>query len=151
MATRAETIATRRAKVEQYLATGMGVHPWCTLNHIKPATFYDWLEYFRDNDPDVFGGYEIAHAGDGHRNWFQRVTMAMRESRALAPAADPAPPAFAIVDTADLRAAGPAAQPASAPAAAFSVTVRARGVEIDIPLAAGEAAIASLLRAVASL
>ena len=41
MATRAETIATRRAKVEQYLATGMGVHPWCTLNHIKPATFYD--------------------------------------------------------------------------------------------------------------
>ena len=36
-------------------------------------------------------------------------------------------------------------------AAACSVTVRARGVEIDIPLAAGEAAIASLLRAVASL
>ena len=56
-----------------------------------------------------------------------------------------------LTDTADLRAAGPAAQPASAPAAACSVTVRARGVEIDIPLAAGEAAIASLLRAVASL
>ena len=84
------------------------------------------------------------------------VRKALRASRAIQPASpvpevQKPPASFAIVDTADLRPAAPAPQPAPAPAAACSVTVRARGVEIDIPLAAGEAAIASLLRAVASL
>lgn len=150
-----EMQARRRAKVEQLLASDMSVRRWCELNHVKPGTMYDWLAYFRDNDPDVLGGYETAHAGDGKTCWFVHVRKALRASRAIqpascAPAAPKAPASFTIVDTADLRAPAPVPQPAAAPAAC-SVTVRARGVEIDIPLAAGEAAIASLLRAVVAL
>ena len=151
-----EMQATRRAKVEQLLASDLSVRRWCELNHVKPATMYDWLEYFRDKDPDVFGGYEIAHAGDGRRCWLMYVRKALRASRAIQPASpvpevQKAPASFAIVDTADLRPAAPAPQPAPAPAAACSVTVRARGVEVDIPLAAGEAAIASVIKAVMGL
>lgn len=147
-----EMQATRRAKVEQLLASDLSVRRWCELNHVKPATMYDWLEHFRDNDPDVFGGYEIAHSGDGRRCWLMHVRKALRASRAIQPASpvpevQKPPASFAIVDTADLR---PAA-PAPAPAAACSVTVRARNVEVDIPLAAGEAAIASVIKAVMGL
>lgn len=151
-----EMQARRRAKVEQLLASDLSVRRWCELNHVKPGTMYDWLAYFRDNDPDVLGGYETAHAGDGKTCWFVHVRKALRASRAIQPAApEPAaqkvPASFAIVDTAELRATTAAPQPAAAPAAACSVTVRVRGVEVDIPLAAGEAAIASLVRAVMTL
>lgn len=102
MATRAEASACKRDKVEQYLscAGSMTASTWCRLNHVKSSTFYEWLAHFGDTESEMFGGYEIAHADDGKRRWFEEVRKTMAASRALAPV--PRHASFAIVDTADL-------------------------------------------------
>lgn len=73
----------RRRQVEQLVASGMDVAQWCELNKVGKAALYDWLRVFRDSDPDVFGGHDIAHAGDGHRNWYEHVRKAIRASNAI--------------------------------------------------------------------
>ena len=146
---------SRRRQVEQLVASGMGVDQWCRLNKVSKAALYYWMSAFKESDPDIFGGYEIAHAGDGKRNWYEHVRRALKASTAieraeasgvLANAADP--PAFAVVDVASLAGAegGPAGAAATAP-----ITVRMRGIEVDVPAGCAGPDIAAVLRAVASL
>ena len=146
---------SRRRQVEQLVASGMGVDQWCRLNKVSKAALYYWMSAFRESDPDIFGGYEIAHAGDGKRNWYEHVRRAVQASTAieravtsgaLANAADP--PAFAVVDVASLAGAegGSAGATATAP-----ITVRMRGIEVDVPAGCACSDIAAVLSAVASL
>ena len=77
MTRKADVRAARRKQAEQLVASGIDVAQWCELNEVGKAALYGWLKVFRDSDPDVFGGYDIAHAGDGHRNWYEHVRKAM--------------------------------------------------------------------------
>ena len=97
MASRIGVRERRRRQVEQLLASGMEVREWCELNRVGRGALYAWLTEFRDTEPELFGGYEVAHAGDGHRNWFEHVRNAMAERSALA-LRGPAP-AFAVVES----------------------------------------------------
>lgn len=148
MPTRDEMTACKREKVEQYLScANMTASAWCKLNHVKTSTFYDWLAYFRDTEPEMFGGYEIAHAGDGKRRWFEEVRKAMAASRAIAPV--PRPASFAIVDTADLAPA-PKPEPQAA-GCAGAITLSVCGAVLTIPSGTSEGDISAVLRAVRSL
>ena len=152
MARRADVRNARRRQVEQLVASGMDVSSWCELNRVDKGALYDWMREFRESDPDVFGGYEIAHAGDGRRNWYECVRKALRASTAIERAGKPSSPAaaatvaFAVVDTAALD----PAQPAS-PAAAKPITVRMRGISVDVPPGSARSDVAAVLSAVASL
>ena len=145
----------RRRQVEQLVASGMGVGQWCRLNKVSKAALYYWMGVFKESDPDIFGGHAIAHAGDGKRNWYEHVREALKASTAieraeapvvLAGAADP--PAFAVVDVASLACSegGSAGAAATAP-----ITVRMRGVAVDVPAGCAGPDIAAVLSAVASL
>ena len=148
---RQETRSARRMQVEQLVASGMDVALWCELNKVSKPALYGWMRVFRDEEPELFGGAEIARSGDGHRNWYEHVRRAMHASRAIEPAAGadiapsprPPAPAFAVVDTASLAGA-PA--PAAAP-----ITVRIRGVEVDVPAGSARADLEAVLGAVAAL
>ena len=139
----------RRRQVEQLLASGMDVREWCELNKVGRGALYAWLVEFRDTEPELFGGYEIAHAGDGHRNWFERVRNAMAERTALA-VRGPAP-AFAVVESLDLEPPSPAGAigPAAAPGAPIVVSVN--GATVEVPAGSSEPDVACVLRAVMSL
>ena len=95
----------------------------------------------------MFGGYEIAHAGDGKRRWFEEVRKAMAASRAIASA--PRPASFAIVDTADLAPA-PEPEPRAA-SCAGAITLSLGGAVLTIPSGTPEGDISAVLRAVRSL
>ena len=152
MARRAEVRTIRHRQVEQLVASGMDVAQWCELNKVGKAALYDWLREFRESDPDVFGGYDIAHAGDGHRNWYEHVRKAIHASTAIEKAAETtlapmaAAPAFAVVDTESLAEPRRAASTSESP-----ITVRMRGIAVDVPPGSAERDIASVLAAVASL
>ena len=144
---------SRRRQVEQLVASGMRVDEWCRLNKVSKAALYYWMSAFRESDPDIFGGYEIAHAGDGKHNWYEHVRNAIRASTAiekagssdvLADAADP--PAFAVVDVASLAGGDSADAIATAP-----ITVHMRGVEVDVPAGSASPDIEAVLQAVAAL
>lgn len=151
MATRDEASACKRDKVEQYLscAGSMTASTWCRLNHVKSSTFYEWLAHFRDTEPEMFGGYEIAHAGDGKRRWFEEVRKAMAASRAIARPAPAKPASFAIVDAADLAPA-PEPEPRAA-GCAGAITLSVCGAVLTIPSGTCEGDISAVLRAVRSL
>ena len=145
----------RRRQVEQLVASGMGVDQWCKLNKVSKAALYYWMSALKESDPDIFGGYEIAHAGDGKRNWYEHVRRALKASTAIERAKTPGvlenaadPPAFAVVDVASLACAegGPAGAAATAP-----ITVRMRGIEVDVPSGCASSDIAAVLSAVALL
>lgn len=150
MARRADVRNARRRQVEQLAVSGMDVSSWCELNRVDKGALYDWMREFRESDPDVFGGYEIAHAGDGRRNWYECVRKALRTSTAIEKAVQPgvperaASPAFAVVDAASLGAMGKA--PANPP-----ITVLMRGVAVEVPAGSAGEDVATVLSAVASL
>jgi hypothetical protein len=123
----------------------MDVREWCELNRVGRGALYAWLAEFRDTEPELFGGYEIAHAGDGHRNWFEHVRNAMAERTALA-VRGPAP-AFAVVESLDLE----LPEPGSRPAAGAPIVVSANGATVEVPAGCAEADVACVLRAVMSL
>ena len=146
---------SRRRQVEQLVASGMGVDQWCRLNKVSKAALYYWMSAFKESDPDIFGGYDIAHAGDGKRNWYEHVRKALRTSTAIERAKTPGvlanaadPPAFAVVDVASLAGSGGGSAGAAATA---PITVRMRGIEVDVPPGCADADVAAVLRAVASL
>ena len=78
-----------RTAAERLLATDMGVDEWCALNHVSSSALYRRLAWFRDNEPEVLGGWEAAHAGDGERRWLEAVRAAARD--AALPSAPHAP------------------------------------------------------------
>lgn len=145
---------SRRRQVEQLVASGMGVDQWCSLNKVSKAALYYWMSAFRESDPDIFGGYEIAHAGDGKRNWYEHVRKAIHASTAIERPGTPGvlaaneaePPAFAVVDVSSLAGGGSAGTVATEP-----ITVRMRGIEVDVPAGCAGPDIVAVLSAVASL
>ena len=138
----------RRRQVEQLLVSGMDVREWCALNRVGRGALYAWLTEFRDTEPELFGGYEIAHAGDGHRNWFEHVRNAMAERSALA-LRGPAP-AFAVVESLDLDPPAPGRAPATA-ASGAPIVVSFNGVTVEVPAGSAEPDVACVIRAVMSL
>lgn len=141
----------RRQQVERLLASGMGVEEWSSLNHVRKSTVYGWLNEFRRTEPELFGGYEVAHAGDGTRCWFHVVRKEIAQRSALALPSDatrgsPAEsPAFAVVDATSLAGCQHARTPGPA------ITVRIAGVEVDVPAGADAGDVERVLRAVSSL
>ena len=147
---RQETRSTRRRQVERLVASGMDVAQWCELNKVSKPALYNWMRVFRDEEPELFGGEEVAHAGDGHRKWYEHVRKAMRASTAIEPAGASglaaAAPAFAVVDTASIS-----AGPGPSAGAAAPITVRFRGVEVDVPAGSARSDVDAVLGAVAAL
>ena len=84
-----------RTAAERLLATDMGVDERCALNHVSPSALYRRLAWFRDNEPEVLGGREAAHAGDGEGRWLEAVRAAARG--AALPSAPHAAPGFVEV------------------------------------------------------
>ena len=148
MASRIGVRERRRRQVEQLLASGMEVREWCELNRVGRGALYAWLTEFRDTEPELFGGYEVAHAGDGHRNWFEHVRNAMAERSALA-LRGPAP-AFAVVESLGLDPPAADGHP-SAAAAGAPIVVAVNGVTVEVPAGSAEPDVACVLRAVMSL
>lgn len=81
---------TRRMHVERFLASGMELEGWCMLNGIRKSSMYRWMRAFIEEEPEVFGGYDIAHAGDGSSRWLECILEARRRAFSIerAPAAD---------------------------------------------------------------
>ena len=122
-----------RERVRRLVASGSPVNEWCMRNGVRKSKMHQWLRLFRDEEPELLGGWEAAHAGDGRRNWYEAV----RRANAAARAAEP--PAFVEV-----------APAAPAPAAA-GLTVDLRTLAAHVGPGAGEDEIAALLRAAMSL
>ena len=149
MAKKADVRGLRLRQVEQLVASGMDVSSWCKLNKVDKAALYDWMREFRDTDPEVFGGYDLAHAGDGKRNWFECVRKAIAASTAIEKADSPVPattaPAFAVVDAESLSPGDAARTPAG------PITVKMRCAEVLVPPGSASSDIAAVLSAVALL
>lgn len=45
----------RREQVERYLATGMTVKEWCSINGVSASTMYYWMARLRKEEPGLFG------------------------------------------------------------------------------------------------
>lgn len=84
-----------RTAAERLLAADMGVDERCALNHVSSSALYRRLAWFRDNEPEVLGGWEAAHAGDGEGRWLEAVRAAARG--AALPSALHAAPGFVEV------------------------------------------------------
>ena len=117
-----------RTAAERLLATDMGVDEWCALNHVSSSALYRRLAWFRDNEPEVLGGWEAAHAGDGERRWLEAVRAAARG--AVLPSA-PHAPGFVEVGL-------PAPAPGPLPGdrrhgGAAPITVEVRGMVVSVP------------------
>ena len=121
-----------RSRARSLVASGMTVNAWCEENRVRKSTFHQGLRRFRDEEPEIFGGFEAAHAGDGRRNWYEAVR------RAGADAAGPAPEFVEV-----------AVCPAPAPAGA-AVAVGLRTMTALVGPGVDEGALRALLRAAAS-
>lgn len=85
-----DSVEMWRVRARALVESGMAVNAWCEENGVKRSALFRWLERFRDKEPEVFGGFEAAHAGDGRRNWYEAVRRA-RAARAAVPAPAHAP------------------------------------------------------------
>lgn len=134
-----ESVEMWRERARALVESGMPVNAWCEENHVKRSILFRWLRRFRDEEPEVLGGFELAHAGDGRRNWYEAVRKAAAGTPGARPRpAPPAPvPCFVEVDL--------------APAWAGGVVVDLRSMTATVGPGADEVALAALLRAAASL
>ena len=142
--------------MERCVASGLPASEWARLNHVNRTSLYRALEWFRDHEPEVLGGYDVAHAGDGHRDWYERVRHAAHESLLPAAPARPGAPVPAVPDDdpfapfvelslADLAGVAGGATRAGA------VEVDLRTLTATVGPGADDRALAALLRAAASL
>ena len=53
------------------------------LNKVSKPALHGWMRVFCDEDPELFGGAESVHSGDGRRNWYEYVRRAMHASRTI--------------------------------------------------------------------
>ena len=66
-----------REQIERWLAAdGMGVVEWCRLNRMATSSFYLWLNRFREEEPEVFGGRPA-------KGWIEVSKHAKKDSVAL--------------------------------------------------------------------
>ena len=122
--------------VEEILASDLSVTSWCAGRGIGKTAAYRALNWFRENEPSVFGaGEAVARESGGKGQWFERARRASRLGGGR-PLATGAAGSFAIVDAASLY---------EAPffgARAGSITVEARGVTVTLPAGAAASDVA---------
>lgn len=133
-----------RTQVERLLATDMTVAEWCKANKKSESAMFRWIGYFADHEPELFGGAQNVADRDGCK-WIMKTRENMRASTALAA---PVPQAFVRIDAAALAA---EPTPPSAIGSEPAITVALNGAEVSVPAGCGEARIAAVLMAVASL
>ena len=93
---------TWRRRVGELLDSGLPVKTWCAINEIDFSLMYRWLAIFKDQEPEVLGGYEIAHAGDGHIHWVECVMRAWAGTNSRTGGDGPSPDAgFDVIDLSD--------------------------------------------------
>ena len=124
----------RREQVENCLSSPMTVEEWCRLNRVSESTMYRWMAIFRDEEPELFGKPNASQ-------WIElsRDALAAQTALATTPAAEGGPVAAPICEAVE----------ASVPSA--PIIVRVNGAEVAVPAGAGDAHIASVLKAVARL
>ena len=129
-----EDIAEKwRARARELVASGMPVSQRCEANGVEKSEMRRRLRRFRDEEPELLGGYAAAHAGDGRAQWYEAV-------RRFNAAGAPGTPEPAFIEVAL------APSPAPAP-----VVVDLGTLTAEVRAGADEAALAALLRAAASL
>ena len=135
-----------RERCEQLIGSGMKVHEWCALNHVRAASMYEWLKVFHREDPSMFGGIGLPEGMEGYgRGWYEAVRRAYAEAHAIVPQRLSAS-SFAVVDAADLA---PRGQAASSGGRDITVTIGAATVACPAGCDAGT--LATVLRAVSAL
>ena len=60
-----------RQRTKDLVQSGLKVSEWCERNSVELSGMHKHLRVFRDAEPDLFGGYAAAHAGDGMRFWYE--------------------------------------------------------------------------------
>lgn len=131
-----QRVNMRREQIERFLASSSTVSEWCALNKVSESTFYKWMAYFREVEPESFG------SGNASR-WIEVSRAELSASTALAvKAGTPASPAIASARQ---------TEQAASPIAPAAITARVNGVELSIPPGAMESDVAAVMRAAASL
>lgn len=132
-----------RTRCEQLIGSGMKVHEWCALNHVRTASMYEWLKRFHREDPSMFGGIGLPEGMEGYgHGWYEAVRKAYAEAHAIVPQRlTSTGSSFAVVDSGAL--------PPAAPAAAITVTIGAASV--SCPTGCDAATLEVVLRAVSAL
>ena len=62
-----------RQRIRSLVLSGLSVGEWCNKNSVEMSGMHKHLKKFRDTEPELFGGYEAAHAGDGKLFWYEAV------------------------------------------------------------------------------
>ncbi len=135
-----------RTRCEQLVGSGMKVHEWCALNHVRAASMYDWLKRFHREEPSLFGGVGLPEGMEGYgRGWYEAVRRAYAEAHAIVPRRLSAS-SFAVVDVADVV---PRGQAPSAGGADITVTIGP--ATVACPVGCDAATLAAVLGAVSAL
>lgn len=131
-----QRVNMRREQIERFLASSSTVSEWCALNKVSESTFYKWMAYFREVEPESFG------SGNASR-WIEVSRAELSASTALAvKAGTPAGPAVSGARQ---------TEQAASPIAPAAITARVNGVELSIPPGTMESDVAAVMRAAASL
>lgn len=139
-----QRVNMRREQVERFLASDSTVSEWCRLNKVSESTFYKWMAYFREAEPESFAG--PGRAG----KWIEVSRAELAASTALAVTG---PAGARVAPAAPGHATAVPVRPLDkAPAAcAPAITARVNSVELSIPPGAAEADISAVMRAAMSL
>ena len=68
-----DTIDVWRQRVRSLVASGLSVSEWCNQNSVEMSGMHKNLKKFKVTEPELFGGYEAAHAGDDKPFWYEAV------------------------------------------------------------------------------
>lgn len=124
-----ERVNMRREQIERYLASDITVAEWCKLNKMAESTFYKWMAYFREHEPDVVGVPNTS-------KWIELSRNNLSASKAITPVCTtPIAPASMCFDATQHT----------------CITARINGVEVSIPSGIPETDIAAVMRVVTSL
>ena len=52
-----ESVEMWRERARALVESGMPVNAWCEENHVKRSILFRWLRRFRDEEPEVLGGF----------------------------------------------------------------------------------------------
>ena len=137
-----------RERCEQLIGSGMKVHEWCALNHVRAASMYEWLKVFHREDPSMFGGIGLPEGMEGYgRGWYEAVRRAYAEAHAIVPQRLCASPSFAVVDAGGLA----SRQPAAGGDGGADITVTIGAATVACPVGCDAATLAVVLGAVSAL
>lgn len=75
-------------RIERYLASGMAIDEWCSLNKVNKSSLYRWLAVFRDEEPGRFAGKNSETSG-----WVKVTRRDIADAKAIVLAAGAADPA----------------------------------------------------------